>query len=404
MINLTPSAVIGHNSLDDFLRSLGVHGAINTKQKCPICGGKFKLDSVKSEFCCTEHKTRPNRYYLNGKVFGLGHIYSEPQNRKVFETFSQALDVLLAINRDFRDANHDKKTFEKKYGKKWLPERILEYRIENVCERWLINHREEARKNAKSQIWVNQLENTCNNFIVPFFGGRDLHDLTRDDIEKFYHHLLDKKYSPKYIKEILSVLKSLFFRYRPADIPEFPSFSIVPFREKQRLGFAREIAVVDKVPERNGYRLAILVLLRTGMRINEVTAIKVHNLDDGIIYVNKAISDGRLRLSRKSGGEVAYSVTPEVWQLLMKHIEDKGPDDYVFEINRKPITTDRLYKVWKNACCKAKIKHISLQQASRHSKATEIMAEYRKKALQEIAKQLGHDNIVTGAKHYIVEK
>jgi len=161
---------------------------------------------------------------------------------------------------------------------------------------------------------------------------------------------------------------------------------------------------VEQIPERHGYRLAILVLLRTGMRINEVTATKVHNLDDGIIYVSKAISDGELRLSRKSGGEVAYTVTPELWQLLMTHIDKKDPDDFVFEINGKPISTDRLYKVWAAACTRAKVKHISLQQASRHSTATEIYAEHKKRALREIGERLGHENITTGLKHYVVEK
>ncbi len=56
------------------------------------------------------------------------------------------------------------------------------------------------------------------------------------------------------------------------------------------------------------------------------------------------------------------------------------------------------------ACKSAKVKHISLQQASRHSKASDIMAEYKKKGLQEVAKQLGHGNLVTAAKHYIIEK
>ncbi len=95
---------------------------------------------------------------------------------------------------------------------------------------------------------MNQLKNTCDNFIVPFFNWRDIHDITQDDVEKFYNHLLDLKYSPKYIKEILGVLKSLFIIHRPANVPQFPTFAIVPTREKQRLGFAREIAAVDKVP------------------------------------------------------------------------------------------------------------------------------------------------------------
>ena len=50
------------------------------------------------------------------------------------------------------------------------------------------------------------------------------------------------------------------------------------------------------------------------MHINEAVALKVHDIDDGILYVSKAIAEGELRLSRKGGGEIAYTVTPELWQ------------------------------------------------------------------------------------------
>lgn len=400
---MTDSNRIGHNALENLLRGLKVHGSINTKQKCPVCNGKFQFDPNKLDFICRSHKTRPERYYINGKAFGLGHIYSDPKTNQVFETYSQALDVLLAINRDFKAVNNSKSKFAAKFGNTWIPEKVLENRMEQICQRWLKNHEAEAEKKAKNRVWVNQLTNSCNNFIVPFFKDRDIHDLSRDDVERFYHHLLDLGYSSKYIKEILAVLKSLFLRYRPGDTPEFPSFAIVPVREKQRLGFTREIAAVEQVPERYGYRLAILLLLRTGMRINELPALKVHDLDDGTIFVSKAISDDELRLSRKSGGEVPYSVSPELWVQLLNHIENKKPDDFVFEINGKPITTDRLYKVWAAACKKAKVKHISLQQASRHSTATEIYAEHKKRALKEIEERLGHGNTTTAIKHYIIE-
>ena len=201
---------MGHNALETLLRGLEVHGSINTKQKCPLCEIKFHFNPSKLDFICEEHKTRPNRYYINGKAFGLKHMYKDPQTNKVFETYSQALDVLLAINRDFKEVHNDKQQFKAKYGDNWIPEKVLEKHMENICERWLINHRAEAAKKAKSETWVDQLINTCNDFIVPFFRGRIIHDLTRDDVEKFYHYLLDLKYSSKYIKEILGVLKSLF--------------------------------------------------------------------------------------------------------------------------------------------------------------------------------------------------
>jgi hypothetical protein len=125
-----------HNALEILLSGLKVHGSINTKQKCPVCGNKFHFDSDKLDFICESHKRLPTRYYINGKVFGLRHIFEDLQTNKVFEAYSQALDLLLAINRNFKDVNYDKLQFTRKYDRVWLPEKVLENRIERICERW----------------------------------------------------------------------------------------------------------------------------------------------------------------------------------------------------------------------------------------------------------------------------
>jgi hypothetical protein len=69
---------------------------------------------------------------------------------------------------------------------------------------------------------------------------------------------------------------------------------------------------------------------------------------------------------------------------------------------KRPLGEGRLYKVWKKACTDAGEKYIPLQQASRHSMASETMAEYKKKAIEEIQRKLGHMNKQT-QKHYIIE-
>jgi len=48
------------------------------------------------------------------------------------------------------------------------------------------------------------------------------------------------------------------------------------------------------------------------------------------------------------------------------------------------------------------VKYIPLQQASRHSMASQIMAEHKRKAIEEIQNKLGHFNKQT-QKTYIVE-
>lgn len=62
-----------------------------------------------------------------------------------------------------------------------------------------------------------------------------------------------------------------------------------------------------------------LVLLRTGAHINEVSDIKNHHLIDGHVVVDIALSEGDLKFARKSGEQVFYRVTPELWDMLQTH-------------------------------------------------------------------------------------
>jgi integrase len=376
-----------------------VTGAINTKQRCPSCKGNFsEIDN--SGLYCPKCKTRPTRYYITAKKIGIPFLYSIPVSKEPFETYGQALKTLVAINQSYQEAMLQGKKFD---PSKWLPSQNAEKLIENLCERWLKNYEPEVAKGVKSKDYVDSLKTICESFIISYFKNKHIEYIDRDEIEKFYHWLLDKNYSSSYIKSILSVLKTIFNRYRPHDIPIFPNFSVVPVKEKQRLGLARELAILDHVTDRNGYRLAILILLRTAMRINEVVAVKKKDFVDGIIYVEKVISDGRLKLRRKAGGTVPYRITPELWQLALQHINDLGDDDFVFTVDGRNLTAGRLYKVWAKACKNAGQKHISLRNASRHSKASEIWEKHQNEAREEIQKQLGHDNKETGKKHYVIE-
>ena len=89
--------------------------------------------------------------------------------------------------------------------------------------------------------------------------------------------------------------------------------------------------------------------------------------------------------------------------LLKKHVEGKAPNDFIFTSDGKsPLGEGRLYKIRKRACKDAGDKYIPLQQASRHSMASQTMVEYKKKAIEEIQHKLGHMNKQT-QKHYVVE-
>lgn len=391
-----------------------VLGAINSKQQCVKCGKKFSAAAYDNEgfICANGCGTRPTRYYLVLKGFGIMNpMYTDPQTNDVFKTHSHAFSVLNAINREYLDAAKNKARFK---IENWVPTELQARQVKSVCEQRLETLRAEVAQKAKSNTRLNNVTKAFR-FIVDYFGDRDIRKIDETEIRAFYLKLLQTPVTPrgkqeatgetlgsKYIKDILNELRSLFLSYRPNDIPKFPEVRIIPKIEKQVLGLTREMAALDKVPGRHGYRIAILILLRTGARINEVVALKKHNLIDGHVVVDKAFSEGDLKFARKSGEQVFYRVTPELWDMLQTHSEGLRDDDFLFAIDGHPISTGRLYKVWKKACVDAGVKHISLQQASRHSTATRIFEQKQKEALRDIQEQLGHDNLTTGKKHYVL--
>src|SRR5208283_2632491 len=389
---------------DALLGVLCMYGSILSNQHCE-CGNKFtSAHKDKNGFYCPDCHTRPTRYHINARSFGLDYIFSDVKIGKVFQNYSDGLDVLVEMNRDFKKVHYDKKRFPKD---NWMKEKIHAKLIENIIETWLINYDTELSKGAKSKSRVANVKKSCRH-MLEFFKGCDIRDIGQDEVEKFYHSLLKRDLSSKYIDNILWDLRSLFLRYRPSDVVKFPVYAIVPKKEKQLLRQPREFAVLDKVPVRHGFLLGIMILLRTGMRIDELPALRVNNCEDEYVYVDKAFTEGKLRLSRKSGGMVVYRLMPELWAMLMEHCEGKKDEDFIFtydsghKLAGEKIPASRWYKVWTKACKDAGQRHITLQQASRHSKATRMMAAAQEKALQEIGRQLG-DNPATVEKHYIIK-
>ncbi|MDA8240908.1 MAG: hypothetical protein M0Z67_11145 [Nitrospiraceae bacterium] len=124
----------------------------------------------------------------------------------------------------------------------------------------------------------------------------------------------------------------------------------------------------------------------------------------------KAFSDHKdegghsiLKLSRKSGGEVTYPIPLDLWNDLQKHVEEKRPDDFIFVHEEgAPFGLNCMPRAWKKACKDAKVKYIPLQQASRHSMASQIMADAKRRAIEEIQNKLGHFNKQT-QKAYVID-
>lgn len=383
---------------------MGLKGSIGTDQKCPKCGGKFEHVNNDVGLMCKNCLTRPTRYWISAKSMGIPRLKYSSRLGKVFDSWNDVVNEWTAMNAAYNEGQDQK-------GRPWNPNDWIASQVklqefQEKAKTFLDNYQALYDHSKLSRSRFTGITNIVNNFLVPYFKGKDIRHVTKDEVKTFYFHLLDLKdengepYGDYHVRDILSCLKSMFFAYRP-DTIEFPEHSIVRKNEVQWLGIERQMAIEPHVP--NKHKLAIRVLQFTGMRPGELRALQVNDMIDGALKVWKAFSDRGLRLSRKSGGEVLYQLSLDLWEDLREHTKGKNPDDFIFTINGKPYGPNCLYRAWKKACIAAGVKYIPLQQASRHSTASRIMADAKKKALEEIQRQLGHNNKQTAKKHYIIE-
>lgn len=375
------------------VNNLCMLGRVLTYLKCPICNKPFSVLPDERGIICEEHKTVPTRFYINANQFKAGRLYSDPKGQS-FDSFSLAHRQLETMRRDW-----DNKIFN---PDDWIIKKVQSYRFENLAEEWLRGYELEVKGGTKANSYVRVLKQRMTAYLLPEFRKLDIRDIKEPQIRKFYHDLLEKDISPKSIKHILDTLRTLLNYYKNilARVPDMPHFTVVPKREKKWLGIDKQMMALSFIPA--NYALAFELLFETGMRPGELRALKKGDFRDGYITVSRAFSENSLRLITKTGAEVTYRVSFSLWRKLMEHIAEKPSDTFIFTLNGKPYYKDRLYDVWKRACQKADIDYITLYQASRHSSVSQIKKQKDQEAIEEIAKKLGHSNLSTAKKHYIL--
>ncbi len=389
-------------SQDEKVNNFCMLGRIYTPQRCPICAGPFKVKDSIGIFCPQDGcKNRaPTRFIIDARQFKADRLYSDPQGNP-FDSYRVAHRQLEAMRRDW-----DNNTFT---ADDWIPKKTRHYRIENLTVEYLRGYEVEVKADTKAHSTARNIKQRIKDYILPEFGKMDIRDIRAHHIKKFYHDLLEteskttsEKLAPKTIRHILNVFGSFLRDHKDIIkiVPDLPRFTVVPKKEKKWLGIEKQMTALADIPEK--HQLAFETLFDTGMRQGELRAIKVQDFQDGVIIISRVFSDNKLRQRTKTGIIKEYRVSFSLWRKLREHTRDKNGNEYLFTENGAPYHKDRLRAVWTSALEKAGIEHIDLQQASRHSRVSRIRQKKEREALQEAAEQLGHTNLSTGKKHYIL--
>jgi integrase len=302
--------------------------------------------------------------YWEGKQY---RFWRHPLTREPFWAKKSAIKQLNRIRTEI-----DENYFNPKH---WLPDSPMS--IRKYAENWLdcINVSKKTLKDYRSSV---------NNYIVPFFGEKDIRRIRHNDLVKFYNWIprVDKgKYN------VMSVLKTMLrYAWRNEDLSKVPPFPQLTYQlpEIEYLTLKQQEAILSAIPER--HRPVFQFMMEYGVRPGEARALQKDCLVDGNVIIRRAFSDNELRETTKTGRIRIYQITSYFQRVLEGIPPHLSPFVFVRE-DGKPYTSKNLNKIWHDACAKVGIK-IKLYNGVRHSLGCQLLdMGYDLSLVQD---QLGH--------------
>ena len=212
-----------------------------------------------------------------------------------------------------------------------------------------------------------------------------LNHLNKDTIENF---LLELFKSGSSSQTIQSYLQAIQFYYREV-IGTNVRLNIKTPKRPSRLPVTLSHAEIECILSHvvnNKHRIMIALAYGSGLRVSELTDLRVGSLD---------FDDGMMHVYQGKGNKDRITLLPQVlFEDLKKWTSGKRPHDYLFESDRGGRLSSRsIQLVFERALKKAEIRKPATFHSLRHSFATHILEKGTD--LRFIQKLLGHSNIRT---------
>ena len=239
--------------------------------------------------------------------------------------------------------------------------------------------------------------------ILPYFGDKQMNEITAVDIIKWQNTLLNQEYKPTYLRMIQNQLAALFnHAERFYDLKDNPCKKV----DKMGRSNAKELNFWTKeeyevfmqgfTEEEEMYRIIFLMLFWLGCRVGELLALTCEDID----FENGTVSISKTYFRRNKTDNITSPKTessnrkitiPQFLQEEMKNFIDRQygltPEERIF-----PITDRAIQKKMKQKTELAKLKPIRVHDL-RHSHIALLI----EKGMQPlvIAQRVGHDSVNT---------
>ena len=376
-------------------------GFIRAKGECPICESKF-AEIPRLGLICNEHKTTPDRYYIDFYVKGKRFRLFSDRHGQILDSYKRAEQLLGRVNGEIKD-----KTFD---AANYLKSELDGYYISKLLEGFLESKLTGIKPIAPS--YVRHYRRYVG-IAKEYFGSKDVRDLRKLDITNYQSYVRkNNNFGDKTLKNCLDIFKT-FLRYVRDDlelkiiVPSFPEIELLEPKTTWLTPETQKI-VFGNVPDADKPIIAFLML--SGCRTGEARALKVRDIDivNKLITISATFSGSVYRQKRKGRGakKSTIPIHAEVYEFIKHRVENNLPEAFVFVSDTgRHYSAAKFYRMWDAVREKSGLdKSIRLYDAARHSFASQLINSGV--SIYSVSRLLGHSKTSTTEKylHSDVEK
>jgi len=208
-------------------------------------------------------------------------------------------------------------------------------------------------------------------------------EVTEDDIKSFMAKKIDEKRSAKTLATIKAALKMFYDEILKKNIVNFPTPKIE--KKLPTVLTREEVKNLILSAKNKKHKLILMLLYSSGLRISELTNLKVGDLelDEGIGWVRKG----------KGKKDRLFIISKKLIEELREYVKNKKVSDYVFSGRNGKLSERAIQKIVKVISRKAGIEKKVSPHSLRHSFATHLLESGED--IRKIQELLGHSNLST---------
>lgn len=293
-------------------------------KSCPNCGH----DNV---YIRIRWKGKPYRYYL----------FLDNRQRLLPYSNAQAIIILREINQKI-----DSGTFDPEY---YLTKSMKARVFENAYDAWIDKKQKLVRKEERSPETVRCYESYARNYLIPFFEGMDVGQITEGSLDDFLDGL-PEHLSQKYRKNIMKCLEAFLRwcvkkRYAPA-LPEMPSVVVKSARKMRAIPYEMQILGINNLPEE--HRDIFLFARETALRISEACVVKASdiNITNRQAVICRNISGGKVQNTTKGGEAKLLPLSQIAIEIVLRNVQDLNGYLFINPVTKKHYMPEFLRRIW----------------------------------------------------------